>query len=161
MLQVQLMEASDWPEVAAIYGAGIKTGNATFETRMPSWEEWDAAHLPSPRLVATEERVVGWVAVSPVSDRCVYGGVAEVSLYVAETARGQGVGSTLLKSLVNASGEHGLWTLQTGIFPENVVSMALFEHGGFRVVGRREAIGKMGDRWRDVMLLERRSPSPR
>jgi phosphinothricin acetyltransferase len=157
-IAVEPMRASDWPAVAGIYQQGIDTGDATFETRVPSWEAWDAGHLNAARLVAREEgRVVGWAALSPVSDRCVYGGVAEVSVYVAGAARGRGIGRRLLEALALASEEAGIWTLQAGIFPENGGSAALHERCGFRVVGRRERLGRMAGRWRDVLLLERRS----
>jgi phosphinothricin acetyltransferase len=157
---VEPMRASDWPAVAGIYQQGIDTGDATFETRVPSWEAWDAGHLNAARLVAREEgRVVGWAALSPVSDRCVYGGVAEVSVYVAGAARGRGIGRRLLEALALASEEAGIWTLQAGIFPENEASLAIHRSCGFRVVGRRERLGRLAGEWRDVILLERRSRS--
>jgi L-amino acid N-acyltransferase YncA len=159
-LQVRAMTAEDWPRVRAIYEAGIATGNATFETEAPAWEPWDGAHLEAPRLVASRGGdVLGWAALSPVSDRCVYEGVAEVSVYVDPACAGQGVGTAVLAALVQASEAAGIWTLQTGIFPENEASLALHQRCGFRVVGRRERIGRMGDRWRDVMFMERRSAS--
>jgi phosphinothricin acetyltransferase len=149
---------SDWPAVRAIYEEGIATGNATFEQEPPSWEEWDRSHLAACRLVAEQAgRVIGWAALSRVSDRCVYGGVAEVSLYVAAAARGHGVGRALLQALVEASEREGLWTLQAGVFPENWASVRIHERCGFRVVGRRDKLGRLRDRWRDVLLLERRS----
>jgi len=152
------MTPADWPRVKAIYEEGIATGHATFETRAPSWEEWDGKFLPGCRVVAElEGGVVGWAGLSPVSDRCVYGGVAEVAVYVTAAAREKGVGTILLEALVRASEEAGLWTLQAGIFPENAGSVRVHEKCGFRVVGTREGLGKMGDRWRDVLLLERRS----
>lgn len=154
------LRPEDWDRVAGIYRAGLATGNATFETEVPSWEAWDREHLPSCRLVAEREgRVVGWGALSPVSDRCVYGGVAEVSVYVDEAARGAGIGLRLLEALVEASERAGLWTLQAGIFPENEASVRIHERAGFRLVGRRERLGRLGGRWRDVLLLERRSDS--
>lgn len=157
-VKLRPMTPADWPDVSRIYGEGIATGDATFETSVPSWESWDAAHLAEPRLVALAgDRMAGWAALSPVSDRCAYGGVAEVSVYVAGDARGRGVGGLLLGELVAASERAGLWTLQAGIFPENVVSLALHERHGFREVGRRERLGKLAGRWRDVLLLERRS----
>jgi phosphinothricin acetyltransferase len=159
-IAVEPMRASDWPAVAGIYQQGIDTGDATFETRVPSWEAWDAGHLNAARLVAREEgRVVGWAALSPVSDRCVYGGVAEVSVYVAGAARGRGIGRRLLEALAVASEEAGIWTLQAGIFPENEASLAIHRSCGFRVVGRRERLGRLAGEWRDVILLERRSRS--
>lgn len=153
------MTADDWPAVREIYAGGIATGDATFATEVPGWEEWDASHLAVCRLVAEDAdgQVMGWAALSPVSERCVYGGVAEVSVYVRGSARGRGVGRTLLTALVESSEAAGMWTLQAGIFPENAASVRLHEACGFRVVGRREKLGKMGDRWRDVLLLERRS----
>ncbi|HEU4332941.1 MAG TPA: GNAT family N-acetyltransferase [Candidatus Eisenbacteria bacterium] len=157
-IEIAPLRPSDWESVARIYAEGIATGHATFETATPSWEEWDAAHLAAPRLVARDaERTVGWAALSPVSGRCVYGGVAEVSVYVAAAARGRGVGRRLLEALAARSEAAGLWTLQAGIFPENEASLAIHRLCGFREVGRRERIGKMGGLWRDVVLLERRS----
>jgi len=147
-----------WPEVAGIYAEGIATGDATFETSVPSWDDWDSAHLEAHRVVALDGgRVVGWAAVSAVSDRCVYGGVVENSVYVAEDARGQGVGRVLLDALIVSTEEAGVWTIQTGIFPENVVSVRLHEQVGFEIVGRRKKLGKLRGVWRDVLLLERRS----
>jgi len=155
---IEAMTESDWPAVRDIYLDGIRSGNATFETDSPDWQTWDASHLEQPRLVALGERQVrGWAALSPVSKRRVYAGVAEVSVYVAEHARGKGIGLHLLEELVQQSEEHGLWTLQAGIFPENKSSIAIHEKCGFRIVGSREKIGKQNDRWRDVTLLERRS----
>ena len=155
---IRPMRAEDWPDVSAIYAEGIATGHATFETSVPSWEAWDADHLSSCRLVAEDDDgVLGWAALSGVSDRCVYGGVGEISVYVAGRARGRGVGSRLLGALVEASEDAGLWTLQAGIFPENTASVRVHEKCGFRVVGVRERLGKLGDTWRDVLLLERRS----
>lgn len=155
------MTAAHWPAVQAIYSEGLATGNATFATEAPTWAEWDASHLPTCRLVAVPaeapEQVLGWAALSPVSSRCVYGGVAEVSVYVAAAARGQGVGRALLAALVAESERQGLWTLQAGIFPENTASVRLHEAAGFRQVGRRERIGQLHGQWRDTLLLERRS----
>jgi phosphinothricin acetyltransferase len=149
-----------WPGVAGIYEEGIATGDATFETEVPDWEAWDASHLPDHRIVALRGgEVVGWAAVSPVSDRCVYGGVVENSVYVAEAVRGQGVGRRLLEKLIESSEAAGIWTIQTGIFPENSGSIRLHERVGFEVVGRRKRLGKLRGEWRDVLLLERRSPS--
>ena len=152
------MTAADWDAVRAVYLEGIATGDATFETEAPAWEKWDASHLPHCRLVARcGEAVAGWAALSPVSARGVYAGVAETSVYVAARFRGAGVGRALLGALVNCSERHGVWTLQAGIFPENVASLALHLRHGFREVGRRERLGRLGGRWRDVILLERRS----
>jgi phosphinothricin acetyltransferase len=157
-LTVEAMTAADWPAVRAIYEAGIATGDATFETAAPAWEAWDAAHRPDCRLVAWQGgQVLGWAALSPVSGRCVYAGVAEVSVYVAAAARRQGVGRTLLQALVAASEAAGIWTLQAGIFPENEASIALHKRCGFRAVGVRERLGELHGRWRDVVLMERRS----
>ena len=154
------LRPDDWPEVRRIYAEGIATGHATFETQPPDWETFDAGRLSAPRLVAEGEAgdVLGWAVLSGVSSRCVYGGVAEVSVYVAERARGQGVGTRLLGALVRRSEETGLWTLQAGVFPENEATLALHAKHGFREVGRRERIGRMAGRWRDTLLLERRSP---
>lgn len=155
---IRTMTATDWPVVKAIYEEGIATGHATFETQAPEWEGWDGKFLQDCRLVAEMNgEVVGWAALGPVSDRCVYGGVAEVAVYVASLVQGRGVGTTLLDALVRASEEAGFWTLQAGIFPENVGSVRIHEKCGFRTVGKRERLGKMGDRWRDVLLMERRS----
>jgi L-amino acid N-acyltransferase YncA len=147
-----------WPVVKQIYEEGIATGNATFETSAPSWENWHAAHISDIRFVAVEEdRVMGWAALSPVSGRCVYAGVAEVSVYVGEVFRGKGVGKQLLQALITASEAAGLWTLQAGIFPENTGSLQLHTSNGFRTIGYRERIGQMNGVWRDTVLLERRS----
>jgi L-amino acid N-acyltransferase YncA len=155
---IRAMRPGDWTAVAAIYAEGIATGDATFETEVPSWERWDAAHLPAHRFVAElDGRVVGWTAVSPVSGRPVYAGVVEDSIYVAGSARGRGVGRALLAALVESTERAGIWTIQTGIFPENESSLALHEAAGFRVLGVRERPGQLRGRWRDVVLLERRS----
>lgn len=152
------MLAAHWPTVKTIYEAGLATGNASFQTAAPSWEEWDQAHLPHSRLVALEgDTVAGWAALTAVSGRCVYAGVAEVSVYVAPVYQGEGIGKALLSALITESEAHGIWTLQAGIFPENIASIRLHEHAGFRTIGVREKIGKMGDRWRDTVLLEKRS----
>ena len=157
-IEVRDLRPSDWPEVARIYREGIETGNATFETEVPSWQEWDAAHLGEHRLVAERDGVVaGWVALVPVSPRECYAGVAEVSAYVGEDARGEGVGSALLTAVIDSSERAGIWTLQTGVFPENDVSLRLLQRLGFRVVGTRERIGQLHGVWRDVVLVERRS----
>jgi len=152
------MRAGDWGSVRSIYLAGIATGEATFEKSAPTWESWDAAHLQSCRLVARSgDRIEGWAALSPYSRRQVYAGVAAVSVYVSEAARGQGTGAALLAALITASENDGIWTLQAGIFPENTASVRLHQRFGFRVVGTRERIGWMDGRWRDVLLMERRS----
>ncbi len=156
---IQPMLPSEWPGVSAIYADGIATGNATFETSVPSWADWNATHLTEHRLVARlDGEIVGWAAASPVSNRCVYGGVVEHSVYVAEQARGRGVGRLLLESLIASTEAAGIWTIETGIFPENVASFALHESCGFRRVGIRERLGQMNGRWRDLVLLERRRP---
>jgi L-amino acid N-acyltransferase YncA len=155
---IRPLTAADYPAVAAVYDEGIATRMATFETAVPAWADWDAAHLATPRLVAEEGgEVVGWDALAPVSQRPCYAGVADVSVYVAERARGRGVGSALLEALVKGSERAGLWTLQAGVFPENHASLALHRRCGFRVVGVRERIGRLDGAWRDVVLLERRS----
>jgi L-amino acid N-acyltransferase YncA len=150
----------DWPRIASIYAAGIATRNATFETEVPAYEQWDAAHLPYHRYVAVEGGdVVGWVALSGYSDRCCYQGVADLSVYVDPRAQRRGVGRALLEHLVTATDAAGIWTLQAGVFPENEGSLALHRRCGFRVVGTRERIGELDGVWRDVVLLERRSTS--
>ena len=153
------MSADDWPRVSEIYLQGIETGDATFEVDVPSWDSWDRGHIEEPRLVLEmpDLGVVAWAALSPVSTRHVYRGVAEHSIYVAEEARGSGVGKMLLTALVERSEDAGFWTLQTAIFPENGPSIALHEAVGFRVIGMRERIGAHHGRWRDVVLMERRS----
>jgi phosphinothricin acetyltransferase len=155
---IKKMTSEDWEAVHSIYQEGLATGNATFETKAPHWNEWDKNHLPECRLVArSADQVVGWAALSPVSRRQVYRGVAEVSIYIAALARGKGMGKALLRALVLESEQAGIWTLQAGIFPENVYSMALHKACGFREVGRREGIGQMNEVWRDVVMMERRS----
>jgi phosphinothricin acetyltransferase len=174
--QITAMRPEDWAVVREIYREGIATGNATFERELPDWEKWDRGHRPDCRPVARgsparepesvvslhapplhKGAVLGFAVLSPVSTRRVYAGVAEVSVYVAASARGRGIGKALLQTLVNQSEGHGIWTLQAGIFPENVASLALHKSCGFREVGIRRRIGKLGDTWRDVLLLERRS----
>ncbi|MBK8902049.1 MAG: N-acetyltransferase [Anaerolineaceae bacterium] len=156
---IHAMSEADWTAVAQIYADGIATGEATFETEVPTWETWHAGRLPHSRFVARSEagEVVGWAALSAVSSRCVYAGVAEVSVYVAPASWGQGIGKQLLQTLIDSSEAAGIWTLQAGIFPENVTSVTLHEKLGFRVVGRREKLGQQYGRWRDVLFLERRS----
>jgi phosphinothricin acetyltransferase len=152
------MQAEDWPAVEAIYQEGMATGNATFETESPGWEKWNANHYQHSRLVArTGEGVIGWAALSHVWTRQVYAGVAEVSIYVAASARGKGIGKALLHALIEQSEQSGIWTLQAGIFPENSGSIALHKSCGFREVGLRERIGRLAGIWRNVVLLERRS----
>ena len=156
--RISPMKREDWAAVREIYGEGIATGNATFETELPEWEKWDKAHSRDCRLVARGKgQVIGWAALSPVSARRVYAGVGEVSVYVSARARGKGVGKTLMKALIEVSERAGIWTMQAGIFPENVGSIALHRSFGFRQVGVRRHLGKMNDRWRDVVLFERRS----
>jgi phosphinothricin acetyltransferase len=156
-MTVRELRAEDWSAVRAIYEDGIRSGDATFETEAPSWEDWDAAH-PRLRLVAERNgSVVGWAALSPTSSRHCYRGVADVSVYIAEGARGAGLGHALLERLVERSEEAGYWTLTAGVFPENEVSLRLHRACGFREVGVRKRIGESGGVWRDVAILERRS----
>ena len=157
-LVAEKMLAEHWGGVRAVYEEGLATGDATFETSAPEWERWDAAHVEACRLVALASgRVAGWAALSRVSAREVYRGVAEVSVYVGRDFRGLGLGRTLLEALVRGSEAEGFWTLQASVFPENVASLALHARCGFREVGRRERVGRLGGRWRDTILLERRS----
>ena len=157
-ISVRDLRPGDWPEVARIFREGIATGNATFETAVPSWAAWDTAHVADHRLVAERNGlVVGWIALVPVSPRECYAGVAEVSAYVGEEARGKGVGAELLAALVESSERAGIWTLETGVFPENETSLRLLQRFGFRIVGTRERIGRLHGIWRDVVFLERRS----
>ena len=157
-MKVRDLRPGDWPEVARIYEEGIQTGNATFETEVPSWEAWDVAHMADHRFVAERDgRVLGWIALLPVSPRPCYAGVAEISAYVGEEARGQGVGSALLATAIESSEHAGIWTLQTGVFPENAPSLGLLRRFGFRALGTQERIGRLHGVWRDVVLLERRS----
>ena len=152
------MQPGDWPAVRAIYEQGLATRQATFETKAPPWEEWDAGHLAEHRLVAEGDgEVIGWVALSAVSRRDCYAGVTEGSVYVAESCRGQGLGKALLTELVNRADAAGIWTIQTSIFPENVASIELHKRCGFRIVGTRERIAQLDGAWRDTMLLERRA----
>lgn len=152
------MTPADWPDVSRIYAEGMATRNATFETQLPAWEKWDASHLPTCRLVArTGDEIVGWAALSPVSSRHVYRGVCEVSVYVAEGARGMGIGRELLQAVIEASEKDGRWTLQASVFPENAATIALHSGCGFRVLGRRERVAQLDGVWRDTLILERRS----
>jgi L-amino acid N-acyltransferase YncA len=155
---IRPMLAADWDAVCTIYAEGIRAGNATFETTVPDWSNWNRSHLVDCRLVACHgDDVVGWAALSPISPRAAYRGVTEVSIYVAERARERGIGSQLMCALIEASEAHGIWTLQAQMFPENAASVALFQSSEFRIVGSREKIGCLNGRWRDVALLERRS----
>lgn len=156
-VRIEPMIPADWEQVCAIYEDGIATGLGTFETKAPSWEEWDAARLSHSRLVARDEGMLGWAALSPVSKRICYRGVAEVGIYVAAVARGRGIGRALLCALIESSEAHGIWTLQGATIAENEASLALQARCGFRVVGRRERIGKLANVWRDTILTERRS----
>jgi phosphinothricin acetyltransferase len=156
-VRIDLMNPADWPEVCSIYEEGIATGLGTFETKTPAWDEWNAARLPHSRLVARDERVLGWAALSPVSKRACYAGVAEVGIYVAAVARGRGIGRALLDALIGSSEANGIWTLQGATIAENAASLVLQERCGFRVIGRRERIGKLAGIWRDTILTERRS----
>ena len=163
MILIRHLEASDWPAVERIYREGIATGNATFESAPPSWEDFDRSKVADPRLVAElDGEVVGWAAAVRVSSRCVYEGVLDHSVYVAQSARGQGVGRMLLGAFIEAAESTGVWTIESGVFPENEASLALHEKLGFRAVGTRERIGKMthgpyAGQWRDVVTIERRS----
>ena len=149
---------SDWEQVKSIYEKGIATGNATFQTTAPSWGEWDESHLKTCRFVDEHDGVIrGWAALTPVSSRCVYAGVAEVSVYVDPQCIGKGIGSNLLQELIKVSEQQGIWTLQAGIFPENKASLKIHENAGFRILGVREKIGKQHGIWRDTVFLERRS----
>ena len=159
-VDIREMSEGDWESVRSIYLDGIATGDATFETKAPSWKQWDLDHLPFARLVALNRstgELLGWAALAPVSKRAVYSGVGEVSLYVATNARGKGIAKKLLATLIPESERNDVWTLQAGIFPENEASISVHKAFGFRVVGTRERIGKMDGRWRDTVLLERRS----
>jgi phosphinothricin acetyltransferase len=155
---LQEMMDDDWEQVRSIYLEGLREGNSTFETEAPSWEAWNEAHLASPRLVMrAADQVLGWAALSPVSKRRVYSGVAEVTIYVTQLARGKGIGRKLLEALIEASERAGIWTLQASIFPENVASVELHLKCGFREVGRRERIARLNGVWRDTVLFERRA----
>jgi L-amino acid N-acyltransferase YncA len=160
---IDTMRPEDWKQVRSIYLEGIATGNSTFEGDAPDWDKWDSAHLSEHRLVVRAgNTILAWAALSPVSSRCVYSGVAELSLYVATTCRGKGIGSALLGALIDSSEKGGIWTLQGAIFPENVASLCMVKKHGFREIGRREKIGKMthgalAGSWRDVIFVERRS----
>ncbi len=147
-----------YSQIAEIYADGIATGQATFQTDAPDWPNWDRTHLPHSRIAATDhDEIAGWAALSPVSSRSVYSGVAEVSIYIAQNFRGKGVGKLLMQELIRQSEEHGIWTLQSGIFRENKASISLHEKSGFRIIGYREKVGCMNGIWRDTIIMERRS----
>lgn len=157
-VSIESLTTEHWNQVRSIYLEGIATGDATFQQTAPDWKEWDETHLSACRMVARDkQKVLGWAALSPVSRRPVYAGVAEVSIYVAESARGNGIGAKLMSSLITSSEAAGIWTLQAGIFPENAASIRLHKTAGFREVGLRAQLGCLHGRWRDVLLLERRS----
>lgn len=157
-LTIRQITPDDWPIVAEIYKQGIETGDATFQQEIPSWMDWNNTHLKNCRIVAlVNGEIAGWAALTAVSSRCVYAGVAEVSLYIANNYRGQKVGTSLLEQLIIESEKENLWTLQAGIFPENIPSLIIHERAGFRKIGYRERIGKMNNIWRDTILMERRS----
>ncbi len=155
---IREMKASDWGQVSQIYAEGIATGFATFEQEIPTYENWNQAHLTQCRLVAEESNnILGWAALSPVSSRCVYGGIGEVSVYIGAENQGKGIGKLLLERLIIESEDAGLWTIQSGIFPENKASIHLHEKVGFRYIGKRERVGKLHGQWKDNLLFERRS----
>lgn len=157
-MQIREMQPADWDSVARIYAVGIAKGYATFEKSIPTFQAWDNAHLRACRMVvADNDKIIGWAALSPVSSRCVYGGVAEVSVYVAKEHFGKGVGKILMQHLISESEKIGIWTLQSGIFPENEASIALHKKVGFRYIGKRERIGQLDGVWKDNLLFERRS----
>ena len=157
---IDQMKPGDWEQVRSIYLEGIAGGNSTFETEAPSWEKWDEAHLQIARIVVRDgEKVLGWAALSPISKRKVYRGVAELTVAVTESARGRGIGRVLLEALIDESERNGIWTLQASIFPENTASVKLHLRCGFREVGRRERIASLNGVWRDTLLFERRSQS--
>lgn len=157
-IKLRKLTASDWTSVAEIYKQGIETGNATFQQAIPSWDEWNKAHISTCRLIIeVDNEVAGWAALSAVSSRPVYAGIAEVSVYVGSKYRGQQIGTKLLEAIISESESKGFWTLQAGIFPENLASIAIHKKAGFREIGYREKVGKMKDIWRNTVLLERRS----
>jgi L-amino acid N-acyltransferase YncA len=157
-VRIEPMRPDHGAAVLAIYQAGIATGNASFETQTPDWPTWDTKHLPDHRFVALEkDEVRGWIAASPISDRCVYAGVVEESIYIAPLARGRGIGMRLMETLIASTEAAGIWTLQSGVFPENEASLKLHTRCGFRVIDVRERIGQHDGWWRDVLFLERRS----
>jgi phosphinothricin acetyltransferase len=157
-IEIKGLNKEHWTDVSRIYQEGIETGNATFEQNCPGWEEWDNNHRKDSRLIVTfNGNIIGWAALSDVSERCIYSGVCEASVYVGKKSRGRGVGQLLLHELIHESEKNGIWTLQAGVFPENEESLNLFKKSDFREVGVRKKIGKMNGKWRDVVLLERRS----
>ncbi|RIV35255.1 N-acetyltransferase family protein [Flagellimonas lutimaris] len=157
-MTVRSMKPSDWENVSRIYSEGIATGFATFETQTPTYDHWDQAHTEHCRLVAEKDgEIMGWAALSPVSSRCVYGGVGEVSVYISNKSRGKGVGKLLMEHLIKKSEKAGYWTIQSGIFPENIASIKLHEKMGFRYIGKRERVGKTHGVWKDNLLFEKRS----
>lgn len=158
MITLYKILPDDWDAVKQIYEEGIATGNATFQQKAPGWKDWNNDHLQHSRIVAKEEdTILGWAALTPVSGRCVYVGVAEVSVYVSDKARGKGFGKLLLQKLIEESEANNIWTLQAGIFPENIASIKIHQDCGFRIIGVRERIGQMNGKWRDTILMERRS----
>jgi phosphinothricin acetyltransferase len=158
MIILDKMPPANWDTIKQIYEEGISTGNATFQQKAPDWEEWNNSHLQHSRIIAKDkETILGWAALTAISERCVYAGVAEVSVYVRDKARGKGVGKQLLEKLIEESEANNIWTLQAGIFPENIASIKIHEACGFRIVGVRERIGQLNGKWRDTILLERRS----
>lgn len=158
-IKIRSLTSEDYLMISKIYELGIQSGNATFETKAPAWAEWDQSHLATCRFIAIDElgNGLGWAALTPVSGRCVYSGVAEVSVYVHPDSQGRGIGKMLLNELIEASEKQNIWTLQAGIFPENTASLKIHEQCGFRQIGYHEKIGKMKNVWRDTVLLERRS----
>lgn len=158
MTTLHKMQSGDWEAVKQIYEEGIASSNATFQQQAPGWEDWNKGHLPHSRIIAKENgKIVGWAALTPVSGRCVYAGVAEISVYVNDKAKGKGLGKQLLQKLIEESEANNIWTLQAGIFPENIASIKIHEYCGFRTIGIRERIGQMNGKWRDTVLMERRS----
>jgi L-amino acid N-acyltransferase YncA len=157
-MTIEPLKFAHWPEVKSIYELGIASGQASFQTTAPEWEEWNNSHIFKPRLVMMEgNKVLAWAALTPVSGRCVYAGVAEVSVYVDPQSQGKGIGRQILNQLILESEQNGFWTLQAGIFPENAASLKIHEQLGFRILGVREKIGMMNGVWRDTVFLERRS----
>ncbi len=157
-LRIEKMTAGDWPSVKSIYEEGIATGNATLETSVPDWDKWDAAHIKTCRYVARDfQTVTGWAALTPVSGRCVYAGVAEISVYIDGKFRGRGIGKALLNEVIQSSEAEGIWTIQAGILKENTASIELHKKCGFKILGVRERLGKLNGIWRDIVLMERRS----
>lgn len=157
-MEITAIVKEHYPNISSMYSEGIETGHATFETTAPEWEDWDKGKLKHSRFAAVVDgTIVGWAALSAVSDRCVYGGVAEVSIYVSNAHKGKGVGKALMARLIEESEANGIWTLQSGMFPENEATIALHSRFGFRTVGFREKIGKLGNTWRDTIIMERRS----